>query len=667
MPTIPKPDGLPRPADSSPPWASTACMLLALASLALNEYANAQSSAARRTSLFNDLAPIVLSAAAILFSRFWTLRLERGRAGVWLLRTLIYGAAAIYTLMGSERIQSFYYLNFIARLSGLIFVLESALQHWQRPPPGQPRGAVLVFLAAIVFVLSSRTYISSFIKFLTPPFIVMLVLSMRASRTRVENSGLHPWIAAIFLAILLGGLGSVTVAAHSSELSRILMSIVKPSTYSDFSDVNARPALGKPFNQPLSQKRMLKIEGSMAERHMRGMAFDSYSTSGAWSPAMEARIPEDGTLALKARPGGERLTITPLIDSMPILYVPLHMDGINARPNRLMWARDWGGPIYSGNPAGPEPYEIAIVNETHKGPLCGIMDAHIRERCLQLPKDLDPRVDLLAKEIAKKAATPAEKLEAVRRYLYANHDYSLSVSPGQGDPVVNFLTQKKAGHCQYFASSSVLLLRCLGVPCRYVSGYYAHESPEHDVTIVRQRDAHAWTEVWLDDAGWTTFDATPSGGMPGQAGGVSRWARLWEKLGDFAESAGAWLRDAPMRKIPLLIAVIAACVLLIRWTRAWIAAFRRSRPKIKYASPGRPFEELARGFDQYLTLHGAPCPQHKPWLDHLADAKRDQAKPATIDWPQAEAFVRDYSAARFGRTDDSSIHVLRDRLKKLTS
>src|SRR5205814_9697268 len=198
---------------------------------------------------------------------------------------------------------------FISRLSGLIFVLESALQHWQRPPARQPRGAVLVFLAAIVFVLSSRTYIHTYIKFLTPPFIVLLVLSMRASRQRHEDAGLHPWLAAIFIAMLLGGMGSMAVAAHSAELTRIMMSIVKPSNYSEFSNVNARPKLGKTFNQPLSQKRVMKIEGTMLERHMRGMAFDIYATTGAWGPALEARSHEDSAV-LKARPGGERLTIT---------------------------------------------------------------------------------------------------------------------------------------------------------------------------------------------------------------------------------------------------------------------------------------------------------------------------------------------------------------------
>src|SRR5205814_4985035 len=118
----------------SPPWAATACVLLALVSLALNESATARGTSGQTLPGLNELGPIAASAFAMLLSRFWLVRLERGHAAVWTLRGLVYSAAVIYTIVTSERIQSFYYLNFISRLSGLIFVLESALQHWQRPP-----------------------------------------------------------------------------------------------------------------------------------------------------------------------------------------------------------------------------------------------------------------------------------------------------------------------------------------------------------------------------------------------------------------------------------------------------------------------------------------------------------------------------------------------------
>ncbi len=666
-------------APPSPSWPATASVLVAFAAYAITEDAAARGGSKIAFLSVPAIAPLVFSAVVILLSFLIRIRLERGKPAVWTVRAGMIGAMLLYAIATTEHIQAFYYFNFLSRVIGLIFVGECALQHWQRPPPGQHRGGIIVFLATIVFVLASRTQVKEFIKYFTPPFMVLLVLSMRSCRPRGERNadGLHPWIAALFLAVFMGGAGALWVTHHSAELSRVLLSILRPSNYTEFSDVNARPVLGRSFNQPLSQKRVMRIEGALAERHMRGMAFETYTNSGAWGPAMEARGEEDAGLALKARPGGQRLTVTPLIDDLSVLYVPLHMDGLDARGYKLFWSPEWGGPIFAASTLSTfQSYQIAIVNEAHKGPLCSIMNNRVRERCLDL-RDIDPFVPELAKRIGKGAVTPREKLEAIRKYLYSHHSYSLDIDPGSGDPVVNFLRHELDGHCQYFAASSVLLARCLGVPARYVTGYYAHESPEPAVTIVRQRDAHAWAEVWIDNEGWETFDATPSGGMPGQSGGVSFWARLWEKLGDLAESFGAWLRRAPLTNFALLIGVAIALGIVIRWIRAWRAAVRLARPRVTYASAGRGFETLAAAFDDWLKRNGAPCPANCPWLEHLARGRsqgsgvRSQGsgvrEPApTINWEHVEAFAREYTAARFGgAADGEAIADLNRRLKEL--
>ncbi|HLX61831.1 MAG TPA: transglutaminase family protein [Planctomycetota bacterium] len=654
-------------ANDSPPWAATACLLLALVSLGVSDEAMARATMKANRSL-QEILPIVLAIVAILASRLMQGRMQRNHGTAWMLRLAAYSGSIFFAYATTEHIQAFYYINFIARVAGLIFVVEGAIQHWVRPTRGRPRGAILVFLAAIIFVLASRTFIPYHIKFLTPPFIAMLVLSMRASRSRSDSAGLQPWLAAIMLAMLLGGVAALSVAAHSAELTRIMMALLKPSSYSEVSDVNARPMLGRRFNSPLSPRRVMRIEGKLFEQHMRGMAFETYATGGGWGPAVEGRAHEDGSVVLKARAGGQRLTVTPMLDNLSVLYVPLHMDGLDAKSYHVLWAREWGGPIYATTTLRTyEPYEVAVVNESHRGPLCDVMNERVRERCLDLPPDFDPRLRDIAKTIGKNAATTAEKMEAVRKFLYTNNEYSLEIDPGPGDPVVNFLVQKMKGHCQFFASSSVLLLRGMNVPARYVSGYFVHERPEDDVSIVRQRDAHAWAEVWLDDQGWVTFDATPPAGMPGQSGSVSRWERLWEKLGDAAEAVGEWLHDGPLHLV-LLAGGIVIAVILIRWTRAGMAAAReKAGPKIKYTSAGQSFEALAAAFDDYLKRRGAPCPRNRPWKDHLnalrsAKPREGELKTLAINFDQAAEFVLEYSAARFGAEDESALAELRGKL-----
>ena len=78
------------------------------------------------------------------------------------------------------------------------------------------------------------------------------------------------------------------------------------------------------------------------------------------------------------------------------------------------------------------------------------------------------------------------------------------------DPIEEFLLERKAGHCEFFATTSVLLLRQMGVPARYVTGYAIQEyNPLLDMFVVRRRHAHAWAVAFIDGQ-WQTIDTTPS-------------------------------------------------------------------------------------------------------------------------------------------------------------
>ena len=82
-----------------------------------------------------------------------------------------------------------------------------------------------------------------------------------------------------------------------------------------------------------------------------------------------------------------------------------------------------------------------------------------------------------------------------------------------GDPLAEFLFEKKAGYCEYFASAAVVLLRLQGVPARFVKGLSV--GPQTDqgggLHVVRDSDAHAWVEAWIPGEGWVEADPTPPG------------------------------------------------------------------------------------------------------------------------------------------------------------
>ena len=137
-------------------------------------------------------------------------------------------------------------------------------------------------------------------------------------------------------------------------------------------------------------------------------------------------------------------------------------------------------------------------------------DPELLERCLQLP-EIDPRVHALAARVVEGIDEPAERAAALESYLQRAHAYSLDVRDfGLEDPVSSFLLERRAGHCEYFASGMVVLARSLGLPARLVNGFQAGDWSRWTRSfVVRERDAHAWVEVWLPARGWTAFDPTP--------------------------------------------------------------------------------------------------------------------------------------------------------------
>lgn len=77
------------------------------------------------------------------------------------------------------------------------------------------------------------------------------------------------------------------------------------------------------------------------------------------------------------------------------------------------------------------------------------------------------------------------------------------------DPIDDFLFNTKRGFCEHYATSFVYLMRAAGVPARIVTGYQGGElNPNGNYLIVRQSDAHAWAEVWLQGQGWVRIDPT---------------------------------------------------------------------------------------------------------------------------------------------------------------
>jgi len=137
----------------------------------------------------------------------------------------------------------------------------------------------------------------------------------------------------------------------------------------------------------------------------------------------------------------------------------------------------------------------------------------------------DPTLDLagVTPEIAALAASvmgsgpPRQQAAALQQYFYDEFDYTLDFLGRASDtPLEDFLFKYKSGHCEYFATAMVLMLRSQGISARLITGYLGGEyNPLEGYFIVRQLNAHAWVEVYIPGQGWQLFDPTPPSGRPG--------------------------------------------------------------------------------------------------------------------------------------------------------
>ncbi len=140
------------------------------------------------------------------------------------------------------------------------------------------------------------------------------------------------------------------------------------------------------------------------------------------------------------------------------------------------------------------------------------MDIFDRRRYTQRPpSELIYRIGRLAEEKAP-ARDVAGKIVQLLDWLQGDFTYTYTPEvPHKMHPIEAFLFTTHKGHCEYFATALTLMLRTQEIPARIVSGYYTIDrNIGRGSFVVKQSDAHAWTEVWLDGYGWLTVDPTPS-------------------------------------------------------------------------------------------------------------------------------------------------------------
>ena len=138
------------------------------------------------------------------------------------------------------------------------------------------------------------------------------------------------------------------------------------------------------------------------------------------------------------------------------------------------------------------------------------LSREIRGRTLSLPPDGNDNARAFAQELYEQAGSDRAYVNAILDFI-RNENFYYTLSPGLlGDnPIDDFLFRTREGFCEHYSGAFTFLMRAAGIPSRVVLGYQGGEFNKYNGTlIVRQYDAHAWSEVWFEDDGWVRIDPT---------------------------------------------------------------------------------------------------------------------------------------------------------------
>jgi transglutaminase-like putative cysteine protease len=154
--------------------------------------------------------------------------------------------------------------------------------------------------------------------------------------------------------------------------------------------------------------------------------------------------------------------------------------------------------------APPSPDELRLASDEG-------MSRNVSRYYLQMPLRMPERIGQLADSLTAGLTNRYDRALAIERYL-GTFTYTLQLPRTAREATLDFfLFERQTGHCEYFSTAMVVMLRTLGIQAREVNGFRGGQWSEFgEYLAVTQNNAHSWVEVWFDEFGWVPFDPTPA-------------------------------------------------------------------------------------------------------------------------------------------------------------
>jgi hypothetical protein len=402
---------------------------------------------------------------------------------------------------------------------------------------------------------------------LTYPYFAICILSAAAANWRTPwfyaglfllsfwalwplRSRRYPPVLWAGLLILIGSVGY----AGQMGLHRLQLLIEDRTLdwFADYGRKDADPYRGKTSIGDIgslkpSGRILFRVEGRSGPEVLllREATYNAYvsSVSSAWfaqHSVFRVLTPDAGEagwrLGAVKEPGKTVVVHIPLKGGKGMLKLPTGTYGIRG-PQALKIVRNQYGAVRVEEGPGIVSYEAQFGSGAS-------FDGPPDKNDLVVPGKEREAISRVAEPLRLEGRSPKETVSVIRTFFQEKFRYSLVLESGAGamTPLGYFLLKSRSGHCEYFATATVLLLRATGIPARYATGYSVQEySDMEERFLVREKHAHAWALACLDGI-WQNVDTTPASWVEAEGGTASFprfFSNLWSWLA-FKVSAWRW-------------------------------------------------------------------------------------------------------------------------------
>jgi hypothetical protein len=425
-----------------------------------------------------------------------------------------------------------------------------------------------------------------------------------------------------------------------------------PSDWSGFSGLT-RLQGGQSIR--LSQKIAFVVVGDNVPDYWRGNILTRYE-NGTWTPeeTLHAPLPYASAPLSLNQPNTALYTVqsrllpdaqTPFAANTSLqpveVFMKNHFNGLVFFPKEtVLAALPVEAPVYQ-NRYGLLRRELRETTHHYTlwlqpgNQLQALYDENLHQENLQIPPAVKRALLPLAKEITRRASTPQQKAQAIEQWFHDNFSYSLSVSatPRDVDPTVDFVLHRKAAWCSWHASGMTLMLRSLGIPAHVVSGW---RSMDYNLLarqwIVREKEAHDWVEILdTEQQMWMPYDPTPPGSLQSVTGSgsgdgwlQSLWTALKLRLESMTQALQHWhfqdMLDAFQRaavrllSAPLFYLFLLGFLALNQWLKKKKKHFSPQTPPLLYRPTPADYHQAYRQFEHWYQQRELSPPLHQDLL-----------------------------------------------------